>query len=229
MPPLQAPTLPWLPRLPWLRVAHPDSSGCGALVCLCAASGSTVGQFVLVPLFEHLAERHGWRTGYVCASIATAALAPLAFCLLTMAKRELSAKEAAAAKQAYMDGHGADCGSAVTQPPPLLSACSRGVCSAGRAPEQAVAGASLWVKLARLVRSRLYWGLTVSFVVCGITTTGFVEAHLVAFATHHGPLPTACPPPPPPPPPPHPHPALGGSAVRRCYASGQACRRRTVL
>jgi Na+/melibiose symporter-like transporter len=33
-----------------------------------------------------------------------------------------------------------------------------------------------------------YWCLTVVFVICGITTTGFIESHLVALAVHKGEL-----------------------------------------
>ena len=37
-----------------------------------------------------------------------------------------------------------------------------------------------------LFRSRAFWALTLSFTICGVTTTGFVESHIIALATHRG-------------------------------------------
>ena len=49
-------------------------------------------------------------------------------------------------------------------------------------------GASVSVasKLRRLYTNKTYWLLTASFFCCGITTTGFLESHLVALAVHVG-------------------------------------------
>jgi MFS family permease len=116
-----------------------------------ATSGSTFGQFALVPLFELISDKLSWRYGYGIAAIATATLAPISFVLLTMQHR----REAAAA-------------------------------TVEEEEEEVVVVASLWAKLRRLACSRLYWGLTFGFVVCGVTTTGFIEAHLVALAGYHG-------------------------------------------
>lgn len=44
----------------------------------------------------------------------------------------------------------------------------------------------LRTKLRTLLWSRNYWLLSLAFVVCGLTTTGFIETHLVALAVSYG-------------------------------------------
>jgi predicted MFS family arabinose efflux permease len=124
-----------------------------------ATSGSTFGQFALVPLFQHLADTYGWRTGYVIAAVATAAIAPLAWTLLTISARPTQDGGSGTAEKAKGDD-GPEAGSSATD--------------------------SLWVKMKRLLTNTLYWALTYAFVVCGVTTTGFVESHIIAFAEHKG-------------------------------------------
>ena len=60
--------------------------------------------------------------------------------------------------------------------------------ASGTPPDAAGSSAtdSLWVKMKRLLTNTLYWALTYAFVVCGVTTTGFVESHIIAFAEHKG-------------------------------------------
>ena len=45
---------------------------------------------------------------------------------------------------------------------------------------------SLWQKLCTLFGNRHYWALTVAFVICGITTTGLMETHIVGIAVSKG-------------------------------------------
>ena len=124
-----------------------------------------------------MSSTRGWRRGYVYAAAATASLLPLAWWLLGMADRaERDAKAAKAEPRAAagaMPGAEAEdgCHDAV---PPLM------------ATREGEAREPLPSKLRRLGRSRLYWSLTFAFVVCGVTTTGFIESHLVALATHRG-------------------------------------------
>jgi sugar phosphate permease len=42
------------------------------------------------------------------------------------------------------------------------------------------------IGLGQLLRSRGFWGLGIPFFVCGITTTGFVDTHLIPLAQDHG-------------------------------------------
>lgn len=127
-----------------------------------ATSGSTFGQFALVPLFQYIAAAHGWRTGYAIAAVATAFVAPVAWTLLTISARPGRHGES-----------GVTTARAEDAPPTSAS------------PTQAE-NATLRQKLVRLGTNRLYWALTFAFVVCGITTTGFMESHIVAFAEHNG-------------------------------------------
>jgi predicted MFS family arabinose efflux permease len=127
-----------------------------------ATSGSTFGQFALVPLFQHVAATHGWRTGYIIAAVATAMVAPLAWTLLT-----ISARPGRRGRSGTAEAGPADEG------------------ASGAVPAQADDD-TLRQKLVRLVTNRLYWALTLAFVVCGVTTTGFMESHIVAFAEHKG-------------------------------------------
>jgi sugar phosphate permease len=57
------------------------------------------------------------------------------------------------------------------------------------APEDAAAGAggpAAAVGLRGLARSRGFWSLAAPFFVCGITTTGFVDTHLIPLAQDRG-------------------------------------------
>ena len=45
---------------------------------------------------------------------------------------------------------------------------------------------SLWQKLCTLFGNGHYWALTVAFVICGITTTGLMETHIVGIAVSKG-------------------------------------------
>jgi sugar phosphate permease len=58
------------------------------------------------------------------------------------------------------------------------------------AGEPGAAGAPAAVGLRGLARSRGFWSLAAPFFVCGITTTGFVDTHLIPLAQDRG-LPSA--------------------------------------
>ena len=138
-----------------VQIVPPSRSGTAVGI---ATSGSTFGQFALVPLFRHIADVHGWRTGYLLAAATTALLIPLAWLLLTLSKSRIE-----------------------TSPNDTSTATA-----ATATASPGVEVDSLRRKLTRLATSKLYWALTFAFVVCGITTTGFIESHIVAFATLKG-------------------------------------------
>ena len=138
-----------------IQIVPPSRSGTAVGI---ATSGSTFGQFALVPLFRHIADVHGWRTGYLLAAATTALLIPLAWLLLTLSKSRIE-----------------------TSPNDTSTATA-----ATATASPGVEVDSLRRKLTRLATSKLYWALTFAFVVCGITTTGFIESHIVAFATLKG-------------------------------------------
>ena len=41
-------------------------------------------------------------------------------------------------------------------------------------------------KLTELLTSRAFWGLALPFFICGITTTGMIDTHLIPFSHDHG-------------------------------------------
>jgi len=135
-----------------IQIVPPSRSGTAVGI---ATSGSTFGQFALVPLFRHIADVHGWRTGYLLAAATTALLIPLAWLLLTLSKSRIETS------------------------PNATAVASTAVASPGAEVD------SLRRKLTRLATSKLYWALTFAFVVCGVTTTGFIESHIVAFVSRH--------------------------------------------
>ena len=154
-----------------------------------ATAGSTFGMFALVPFISFIAESVGWRAGYICMSISTAVVCIPAICLLR-------AQEAADGGRASLC-----CGltrrsaartstSEVGAPAPAQSHESSTMKSDGPAPAVADGGGemppSLRSKLRTLVGSRAIWLLSLAFVVCGVTTTGFVETHVVALAVERG-------------------------------------------
>jgi len=128
-----------------------------------ATSGSTFGQLLLVPLFALLVSRsdaNGWRRGYQIAAAAAAAMAFASHRVLApqlQAEAKAEAPAAAAAAAAVAPG--------AASPP-----------TAPSAPQ----------KLRVLLRSRDYWALGLAFFICGVTTTGFIESHIVALCTHRG-------------------------------------------
>ena len=44
----------------------------------------------------------------------------------------------------------------------------------------------MWIKTKQSFRNRYFWHLLVSFVICGITTVGFIETHIVAYSVSKG-------------------------------------------
>ena len=98
----------------------------------------------------------GWRTGYVIAGVATACIAPLAWVLLTISQKRTKAEATAT------------------------------TAAKGATDGVAADADTLKTKMVRLVTSQLYWALTFAFVVCGVTTTGFMESHIITFAVHQG-------------------------------------------
>ena len=111
-----------------MQIVPPSRAGTAVGI---ATSGSTFGQFALVPLFQHLAEIYGWRTGYVLAGVATACIAPLAWILLTISRQWTEATATAVSKSS-----------------------SEGAAADG------VDTDTFKAKIARLLTNKLYWALT---------------------------------------------------------------------
>jgi len=127
-----------------------------------------VGQLSLVPIFAVVAELYGWRLGFVCVSVATALLVVPSYLLLRedeqrQAQREalrVEAHEARVRKEGEDEGEGKG--------------------------EYEVEHTSVWARLSILHRTPAYWVILAVFVICGITTTGFIETHFVALVVDRG-------------------------------------------
>ena len=73
-----------------------------------------------------------------------------------------------------------------TAPAPAPAPATAPTTDGTEAPADAPLVPPLATKLRTLFTSRAYWLLSLSFVICGITTTGFIETHLVALAVSYG-------------------------------------------
>ncbi len=130
----------------------------GLVVGLLTASSAT-GQLVFMPLLALLAAQFGWRGALLllCALLGLAALAVLAL----------------------LRDYPADLGLAPfgdptpVAPPPVPK------------PASSVAGAALDA-LRLAARTRLFWVLFATFFICGASTNGLIQTHLVALCADYG-------------------------------------------
>ena len=131
--------------------------------------GSTAGQALLVPLFAVLSES-SWRVAYLCAAGCVFLLMPLCWVMLDPVRLPDAKGEgrdgggtgtvdgAEDAVDVKKDGHGA------------RDKVTRGFVG----------------NLMLLHCSGPFNALLFAFFVCGVTTTGLIETHFVAFAEGHG-------------------------------------------
>ena len=117
-----------------------------------ATSGSTAGQFLIVPLIASVLVVYGWRWSFVVVGIACLVLVPVLWRLLPR--------------------HG-----------------PRAVVARGKVGGRSRLSADLRHVLRRPAFHVLFW----SFFICGYTTTGIIETHLLPFAAFcgFGPVPSA--------------------------------------
>jgi MFS family permease len=121
-------------------------------------AGFGAGQLVLVPTSLVLIGLIGWRATLVAMGAVIAVVVfPLALLLVR------SSPEDKAMRPFGDDGR------------PAAEAAAAGPV-AGPSPNGR----------AGLLRARAFWGLALPFFVCGITTTGMIDTHLVPFAHDHG-------------------------------------------
>jgi MFS family permease len=117
-----------------------------------ATSGSTAGQFLIVPLIAGVLVVYGWRWSFVVVGVGCLVLVPVLWRLLPK--------------------HG-----------------PRAVIARGRDEGRSSLTADLRHVLRRPAFHILFW----SFFICGYTTTGIIETHLIPFAAFcgFGPIPSA--------------------------------------
>jgi len=149
------------------RAMPPSSRGVAIGI---ATSGSTVGQLLLLPTFAQLCASFGWRAGYIslcCCSV-----------LLGLAAALVLRERPRCGSSASSSSEGADIAIAA----PRQEADADHECH----DEPRASEAPLISKLRAMWKSRAFWLLTVAFFMCGVTTTGFMETHIVAIAVSRG-------------------------------------------
>lgn len=107
-----------------------------------ALSGSTGGQFVIVPLIGFILATWNWRLGFVVLGLSTLALAPVLWRMLAPAAGTVAARQA----------------------------------------ESASFASDFSMLMRRPAFHILFW----SFFLCGVTTTGVIETHLMPYAQYCG-------------------------------------------
>jgi MFS family permease len=122
-------------------------------------AANAAGQLIFLPLLALLAERYGWRGVAVCVTLAIAVVLPIVAIMLPESPARI--------------GIG-PYGSAAISVPGSDHA-------AGGNPFAVAINA-----LARASGSMDFWLLCITFVVCGFSTNGLINTHLIAYCADHG-------------------------------------------
>jgi MFS family permease len=119
-------------------------------------SANAAGQLVFLPLLAMLAQRYGWQGVSVAVTLAVLAMLPIVAIVLPESPASIG-----------LGPYGA-----VSAPPPALR----------QGNPLAVAMAALF----RASHSLDFWLLTLSFAVCGLSTNGLINTHLIAYCADRG-------------------------------------------
>jgi MFS family permease len=141
-------------------VSRSFSEGNSGLASGIALSGSSGGQFVIIPLIASLLAFVSWRWSFGALSLASLALVP---CILNALSGPQKKKNQASTDSSENSVKSDE-------------------------PQSSMASDFLY-----LVKQPVFHALFWSFFICGITTTGVIETHLLPFASYCGlpPLPSA--------------------------------------
>ena len=121
-------------------------------------AGFGAGQLILVPVALATIPEVGWRAAMLGAAVfLTVAVAPLLW--------------------RYLRDRPEDVGQLPIGGPLPPAQLADGEAGAGRGEIEGARG---------LLRSRAFWGLGIPFFVCGITTTGLIDTHLIPLAQDRG-------------------------------------------
>jgi MFS family permease len=120
------------------------------------SAANAAGQLIFLPLLALLAERYGWQGVAIAVTLAIAAMIPVVALLLPESPGDI--------------GLG-PYGMSADRPR-----------AAGSANPFAIAMTTLF----RAGRSLDFWLLTVSFGICGFSTNGLINTHLIAFCADRG-------------------------------------------
>jgi MFS family permease len=119
-------------------------------------SANAAGQLVFLPLLAMLAQRYGWQGVSVAVTLAVLAMLPIVAIVLPESPANIG-----------LGPYGA-----VSAPSPALR----------QGNPLAVAMAALF----RASHSLDFWLLTLSFAVCGLSTNGLINTHLIAYCADRG-------------------------------------------
>jgi MFS family permease len=119
-------------------------------------ASTATGQLIFLPLLASVIERQGWRFGILLVASPVALMIPIVFALLREQPADLG-----------VPAYGGTAGAAPTLAP----------ANPARIAIEALADG---------LRSRDFWLLTLTFVICGASTNGLVGTHLIPAAHDHG-------------------------------------------
>jgi MFS family permease len=119
-------------------------------------AANAAGQLVFLPLLAMLAQRYGWRGVSVAVTLAVAAMLPVVALLLPETPADLGLGPYGVAA-------------------PLRST-----------PRQGNPFAVAISALLRASRSFDFWFLALSFAICGLSTNGLINTHLIAYCADRG-------------------------------------------
>jgi len=119
-------------------------------------AANAAGQLVFLPLLAMLAQRYGWQGVAVAATLAVTAMLPVVALLLPEWPADLG-----------LGPYGA---AGVMRSP----------------PREANPFAVATTALRRAARSFDFWLLTSSFAICGLSTNGLINTHLIAYCADRG-------------------------------------------
>lgn len=131
----------------------------GLVIGLLTASSAT-GQLVFMPLISWIAEHHGWRGGILLLVV----LLALAGCLVAL----------------FLRDRPADLGLA-----PYGEDKVAVVASAARPAFRAIAWAPIAI-LRDAAQTRVFWVLFFTFFICGVSTNGLIQPHLIPLCVDFG-------------------------------------------
>ena len=119
-------------------------------------SAAAAGQLVFLPLLALVAEHFGWQGVSIAVTLAVAAMLPLVAMLMPETPAQIG-----------LTAYGS---TTVLAPPPRH----------GNPFSVAI------MALSRASRSLDFWLLTLSFAICGLSTNGLINTHLIAYCGDHG-------------------------------------------
>ena len=119
-------------------------------------ASTATGQLIFLPLLASVIERQGWRFAILIVASPVALMIPIVFALLREQPADLG-----------IPAYGGTAGAAPTLAP----------ANPARIAIEALADG---------LRSRDFWLLTLTFVICGASTNGLVGTHLIPAAHDHG-------------------------------------------